>query len=168
MSQKELMDLKKELEFRRRQILQLEQEGKEKDQRLFELENQCRRYQEQSTHAETTLQNLDRIIEERTAKAAAMENQKYRNLVAELEKKNGEMAMALKAMDMDKKSLNERDSEVEFLRNRLKEMADNYGVGDAMRDIRIQRDENLSQRKEVERLTRDWTDLSRQLQDVVS
>ena len=162
------MDLKKELEFRRRQILQLEQEGKEKDQRLFELENQCRRYQEQSTHAETTLQNLDRIIEERTAKAAAMENQKYRNLVAELEKKNGEMAMALKAMDMDKKSLNERDSEVEFLRNRLKEMADNYGVGDAMRDIRIQRDENLSQRKEVERLTRDWTDLSRQMQDVVS
>lgn len=162
------MDLKKELEFRRRQILQLEQEGKEKDQRLFELENQCRRYQDQSTHAETTLQNLDRIIEERTAKAAAMENQKYRNLVAELEKKNGEMAMALKAMEMDKKSLNERDSEVEFLRNRLKEMADNYGVGDAMRDIRIQRDENLSQRKEVERLTRDWTDLSRQMQDVIS
>lgn len=162
------MDLKKELEFRRRQILQLEQEGKEKDQRLFELENQCRRFQEQSTHAETTLQNLDRIIEERTAKAAAMENQKYRNLVAELEKKNGEMTMALKAMEMDKKSLNERDSEVEFLRNRLKEMADNYGVGDAMRDIRIQRDENLSLRKEVERLTRDWTDLSRQTQDVVS
>mmetsp|Transcript_25522 Transcript_25522/g.44493 ORF Transcript_25522/g.44493 Transcript_25522/m.44493 type:complete len:2210 (+) Transcript_25522:2881-9510(+) len=168
MSQKEVLDLKKELEFRRRQILDLEQELKAKDNRLIELDHQVRTYEGESTQARQTLVDLDRIIAERVGQAGEVEQNKYRNLIKDLREKNDQLALELKSVQVQRSTLDDREAEISFLRGKVKELADQYNVGDAVRDIRVQRDENLQLRREVERLTGQLTELSNQMDELIS
>lgn len=62
MSQREFFELQKEVEFRRRQIVKLEADSKEKDRKVIELEHLVRQHEEQTGHAEATMGDIDRII----------------------------------------------------------------------------------------------------------
>lgn len=168
MSQKEVMDLKKELEFRRRQIVKLEQELRDRDQRMIELEHLNRKYEEENRQAHQTLINLDKIVEERAQRAAEFEKEKYRKLVDDMQAKNEDLRRDIERLQIDKKLLNDKESEIDFLTSKLKEVAEGQGNKDAIKDIRAEKNDNLSLKREVEKLTKDWNSLSNQMQDILS
>jgi Ca2+-binding EF-hand superfamily protein/chromosome segregation ATPase len=168
MSQKEVLDLKKELEFRRRQILDLEQELKAKDTRLIELDHQARTFEGESSQARQTLADLDQIVARKVSQASDVEITKFRSYVKELKDRNEQLSLELKSVQVQRRTLDEKDSEITFLRGKVKELADQYNMGDAVRDIRVQRDESLQLRREVERLTGQLNEISAQMDEVLS
>ncbi|CAG9327185.1 unnamed protein product [Blepharisma stoltei] len=168
MSQKEIMDLKKELEFRRRQIVKLEQELKIRDERIIELEHSNRKFEDENRQAHTTLVNFDKIVDDRAQKAAVLEKEKFRKLIDEVTAKNEELRRENDRLQIDQKLLKDKENEIEFLTSKLKEVAESQGNTDAFKDIRGEKKDNLALKREVEKLTKDWTLLSNQMQDIMS
>jgi chromosome segregation ATPase len=101
MSQKELIELKKELEFRRRQIIQLEGELKEKDNQIIDLDHTLRKYENEIRQAHTTTANIETIIHERVEKSTELEREKMRKAVEELTAKNVKLENELKTLYND-------------------------------------------------------------------
>lgn len=154
MSQREVLELKKELEFRRRQIVKLEQELRDKDQNIVDLRTELRRYEEENRTAHQTLLNLDKIVAERADKAAKIEQDKFRKLVSDLQQKNDDLRTEMNRLIGEKRRLDDKDAEIEFLNKRLQEVVSSGVDRDSLRNLRTQKDDHLELRREVERLTK--------------
>lgn len=168
MSQREVLELKKELEFRRRQIVKLEQELRDKDQTIVELRTELRKFEEENRTAHQTLLNLDKIVAERADKAAQIEQDKFRKLVTDLQQKNDDLRTEINRLIGEKRRLDDKDAEIEFLNKKLSELAASGADRDTLRNLRVQKDDHLDLRREVERLTKNWTTLSNQMEDILS
>ena len=168
MSQSDLFKLQREVEARRRQVVVLEKEGKEKDQRVAELADELKRCQQESRQAHTTLDNLEGVIAERSQKAAAYEKDKYRRLLDELTAENEKLKTEVERAKLSQSSVADKNAEIEFLNNKLRDLSQVHGHGEPLKDLRKQRDDNLTIRKELEAKAKELTLLSSQMDEVVA
>lgn len=165
---KELIEYKKELEFRRRQIVQLEAEIKEKNNHIIDLDHSLRTQEIENHQVKDTLLNIESIIKEREAKAGEIEANKAKAQIDLLTTENTRLNFEIKNLQSDRQNIEEKNAEIDFYKRKVDELSVQYGLADANRDITLHRDQNLELKKELERITRDYTTLSNQMNDMIS
>jgi hypothetical protein len=147
---REDIELKKELEFRRRQIIKLEQELKDRDERLMHAELEADKFKQADRQFQKTKEGFDQTIMDRVKSAIEVEKDKYRKLVDELTSVNETLRREKESLLVDKNLIDEKNSEIAFLHSKLREVADNLGVAESLKDLQKDRNYTESIRKELE------------------
>lgn len=163
-----MFELTRELEFRRRQIVKLEQELKNRDDRILDLELHQDRVQEADRQFQATKENMEQTVMSRVKSALDNEKDKYRKLVDDLTVKNESLCRERETLLIDKKLLEEKNAEIAFLHSKLKEVAEHNNATDTLKDFHKDRNMNESLRKELEIANQSWTTLSKQMEDILA
>ena len=163
-----MFELTRELEFRRRQIVKLEHELKDRDDRILDLELQQDRVREADRQFQATKANMEQTVMSQVKVALDSEKEKYRNLIDDLTQKNDSLKRERENLLIDRKLLDEKNSEISFLNSKLKEVAERAGAADTLKDYHKDRNMNESLRKELEEANHNWTNLSKQMEDILA
>ena len=164
----QVLELKRELESRRRQIVRLEQELRDRDNRIIELEQSSRKFLEENRQAHKTMLDIEQLVEERTQKAIAVEQEKLRKTIDDLKNQNDRYKTDIQKLEVNQKKLEEKDDEVAFLQRKLQDLSDARGMSNYMGEVKAEKTENTSLKRELERVTKEWTTLSGQMEEVLS
>lgn len=163
-----MFELTRELEFRRRQIVKLEQEVKNRDDRILDLELQQDRVQEADRQFQATKDNMEQTIMSRVKSAMDGEKDKFRKLVDDLSSKVESLTREKETLLIDKKLIEEKNAEIAFLHSKLKEVAEHSGATETLKDFHKDRNMNESLRKELDLANHNWTTLSKQMEDILA
>lgn len=168
MSQKEFFELTRELEFRRRQIVKLEQEMREKDERLMESELNYDKVREADRQFQTNKDRFEQTVMDRVQSALDAEKEKFRKLVDELTMQNKALLRDKEMLAIDVRVLDEKNAEIAFLHSKLREVADTHGMTESLKDLQKDRNLNEALRKELDSANHNWTSLSKQMEDILA
>jgi calcium-binding protein CML len=168
MSQREMFELTRELEFRRRQIVKLEQELKDRDDRILDLELQQDRVREADRQFQATKENMEQTVMSRVKTAIDSEKERFRKLVDDLTQSNESLKRERESLLVDRKVLDDKNAEISFLTSKLKEIAEHSGMTESMKDFQKDRNLNEALRKELETANHHWTSLSKQMEDILA
>ena len=151
MSQHNFFELRRELEFRCRQIVKLEQEIREKDDRLAEADLNHDRARETARQFQAEKDKYEQIIKDRVKKEIEKERENSRKTIDELTILNDKLHKEKDSLSVDKRVLDEKNAEIAFLHSKLREIAETQGMGESLKDLQKDRNFNEALRIELEK-----------------
>lgn len=168
MSQRGVFQLTKDLEFQSRQIVKLEQELKNRDETISKYELQFDNFKQANRQFQKEKEKFDQTMVDTMKSAMDGEKDKYRKIMEDLDAENKKLRAETQKLTIEKSILDEKNSEIAFLHSKLKEIAENQGVGESLKDLQKDRNYTESLRRELEQANHNWTTLSKQAEDIVA
>ena len=81
-------------------------------------------------------------------------------MIIDLKNQVAQKDLELKTLYQENLTVDEKNKEIDFYKKKVDELSSQYGLKDFTRDMNAQRDQNLLLKKEIEKITGNWSELS--------